>query len=102
MRVRRWLRVSAAAVLTLAVTAGASAQTTREEAIAQQEAGKAAKLQPYRPSPVERQFLVTLWDDLEIWRYQVYVENPALAQIDAKPFKAVRTWARQFYEVEPG
>ena len=44
-------------MLTLAVTAGASAQTTREEAIAQQEAGKAAKLQPYRPSPVERQFL---------------------------------------------
>lgn len=50
---------------------------------------------------IERRFLVTLWDDLEIWRYQAYVENPALAQIDAKPFKAVRTWCRQFYEVEP-
>jgi len=51
---------------------------------------------------IEHEFLSTLWDDLEIWRYQHYVEQPALAQIDAKPFKAVRAWCRQFYEVEPG
>ncbi len=50
---------------------------------------------------IERQFLVTLWDDLEIWRYQEYVEQPALAQIDAKPFKLVRDWCKQFYEIEP-
>jgi 3-ketosteroid 9alpha-monooxygenase subunit A len=48
---------------------------------------------------IERQFLTTLWDDLEIWRYQVYVERPALAQIDAKPFKLVRSWCKRFYEV---
>ncbi len=50
---------------------------------------------------VEKEFLSTLWDDLEIWRYQDYVENPALAQIDARPYAALRRWARQFYEVEP-
>lgn len=50
---------------------------------------------------VERDFLRTLWDDLEIWRYQVYVENPALAQQDARPYGALRKWAKQFYEVEP-
>ena len=44
---------------------------------------------------------VTLWDDLEIWRYQKYVEHPALAQQDAKPYGALRKWARQFYEIEP-
>jgi len=50
---------------------------------------------------IEKQFLVTLWDDLEIWRHQEYVEHPVLAQIDAKPFKTVRTWCKQFYEIEP-
>lgn len=48
---------------------------------------------------VEAEFLSTLWDDLEIWRYQVYVEHPALAQIDARPYASIRKWARQFYEV---
>ncbi len=42
-----------------------------------------------------------LWDDLEIWRYQVYVETPAFAKQDAKPYGALRKWARQFYELEP-
>jgi hypothetical protein len=48
-----------------------------------------------------KEFIQTLWDDLEIWRYQVYVENPALAQQDARPYGALRKWARQFYEIEP-
>jgi 3-Ketosteroid 9alpha-hydroxylase C-terminal domain/Rieske [2Fe-2S] domain len=43
----------------------------------------------------------TLWDDLEIWRYQIYVENPVLAQQDARPYGALRKWARQFYDVQP-
>jgi 3-ketosteroid 9alpha-monooxygenase subunit A len=47
----------------------------------------------------ENEFLHTLSDDLEIWRYQVYVENPALAKQDARPYGALRKWARQFYEV---
>jgi hypothetical protein len=50
---------------------------------------------------IRKEHLQTLWDDLEIWRYQVYVENPALAQQDAKPYGALRKWARQFYELEP-
>jgi 3-ketosteroid 9alpha-monooxygenase subunit A len=48
---------------------------------------------------VEKEFLITLEDDLEIWRYQDYVEHPALAKQDARPYGAVRRWARQFYEV---
>jgi hypothetical protein len=48
---------------------------------------------------VEKEFLVTLEDDLEIWRYQDYVEHPALAKQDARPYGALRRWARQFYEV---
>jgi 3-ketosteroid 9alpha-monooxygenase subunit A len=50
---------------------------------------------------VAKEFLQTLEDDLEIWRYQVYVSTPALAQQDAKPYGAVRKWARQFYEIAP-
>ena len=50
---------------------------------------------------VEKEFIVTLWDDLEIWRYQKYVEHPALAKRDARPYGSVRKWARQFYEIEP-
>ncbi|MHB8467096.1 MAG: aromatic ring-hydroxylating oxygenase subunit alpha [Acidimicrobiales bacterium] len=49
----------------------------------------------------EKEFLQTLWDDLEIWRYQVYVENPAFAPQDARPYGALRKWAKQFYEIEP-
>ena len=37
----------------------------------------------------------------DIWRYQKYVEHPALAKVDAKPYMAMRKWATQFYEV-PG
>ncbi len=44
---------------------------------------------------------MTLEDDLEIWRYQDYVEHPALARQDARPYGAVRRWAEQFYEVGP-
>ena len=50
---------------------------------------------------IEKQFLVTVWDDLEIWRYQKYVEHPALAKVDAKPYMALRKWAMQFADVTP-
>jgi hypothetical protein len=50
---------------------------------------------------VEKQFLGTVWEDLDIWRYQEYVERPPLAKIDAKPYMAMRKWATQFYEVPP-
>jgi 3-ketosteroid 9alpha-monooxygenase subunit A len=50
---------------------------------------------------VEKEFLVALADDLEIWRYQDYVEHPALAKQDARPYGALRRWARQFYEIGP-
>ena len=42
---------------------------------------------------------VTVWDDLDIWRYQKYVEHPALSRVDAKPYMALRKWATQFYDV---
>jgi hypothetical protein len=50
---------------------------------------------------IEKQFLSTVFDDLEIWRYQRYVENPALSKDDAKGYMALRKWATQFYEVPP-
>ena len=50
---------------------------------------------------VERQFLGTVWEDLDIWRYQEYIEQPALSKIDAKPYMAMRKWATQFYEAPP-
>jgi 3-ketosteroid 9alpha-monooxygenase subunit A len=43
----------------------------------------------------------TMWEDLEIWRYQRYVERPPLSKEDAKPHMALRRWATQFYEVPP-
>jgi 3-ketosteroid 9alpha-monooxygenase subunit A len=43
----------------------------------------------------------TVWDDLNIWRYQEYIEHPALSNVDAKPSMAMRKWATQFYEVPP-
>ena len=37
---------------------------------------------------IEKEFIVTLWDDLEIWRYQRYVEHPALAQAGRQALRA--------------
>jgi nitrite reductase/ring-hydroxylating ferredoxin subunit len=48
---------------------------------------------------IEKQFLSTVFDDLEIWRYQKYVEHPPLSKVDAKGYMALRKWATQFYEV---
>ncbi|MFI5717752.1 aromatic ring-hydroxylating dioxygenase subunit alpha [Nocardia sp. NPDC051750] len=48
---------------------------------------------------VEKQFLITVWDDLSIWRYQKYVEHPALSPQDAKPYMSLRQWATRFYDV---
>ena len=48
---------------------------------------------------IEKHFLSTVFDDLQIWRYQKYVENPALSKTDAKGYMALRKWATQFYEV---
>jgi 3-ketosteroid 9alpha-monooxygenase subunit A len=50
---------------------------------------------------VDEQFMVTIWQDLEIWRYQKYVEHPALAKQDAKPYGSLRKWAHQFYDDSP-
>jgi len=43
----------------------------------------------------------TVFDDLEIWRYQNYVEHPALSRADAEGHMALRRWAQQFYDVPP-
>ncbi|PXX07419.1 aromatic ring-hydroxylating oxygenase subunit alpha [Mycolicibacterium moriokaense] len=50
---------------------------------------------------VEQRYLRTIWEDLDIWRYQEYVERPALSKEDAKPYMALRKWATQFYDVPP-
>jgi len=50
---------------------------------------------------VEKQFLVTVFEDLSIWRHQEYVEHPPLSRVDAPPFRAMREWATQFYDVPP-
>jgi phenylpropionate dioxygenase-like ring-hydroxylating dioxygenase large terminal subunit len=50
---------------------------------------------------IEKQFLSTVFDDLQIWRYQKYVERPPLSRVDAKGYMALRKWATQFYEVPP-
>jgi hypothetical protein len=50
---------------------------------------------------IEKQFLSTVFDDLEIWRYQKYVEHPPLSKVDAKGYMALRKWATKFYEVPP-
>lgn len=33
---------------------------------------------------VDRHFLGTVWEDLNILRYQEYIENPALSRVDAR------------------
>jgi 3-ketosteroid 9alpha-monooxygenase subunit A len=48
---------------------------------------------------VEKQYLKTVWEDCDIWRYQKYVQHPALSKVDAKPYMALRKWATQFYDV---
>jgi hypothetical protein len=50
---------------------------------------------------IEKQFLSTVFDDLEIWRYHKYVERPALSRQDAKGYMALRKWAAKFYDVAP-
>lgn len=50
---------------------------------------------------VRRTYLQTPEQDYIIWRNQIYIEHPALAQRDARPYKALRTWAKQFYDEEP-
>ncbi|MFW0785807.1 Rieske 2Fe-2S domain-containing protein [Gordonia sp. CPCC 206044] len=64
--------------------------------------GDESDIPPYElKKKVEDRFLVTVFEDLDIWRYQKYVERPPLARIDAKPYMAMRRWATQFYEVPP-
>jgi phenylpropionate dioxygenase-like ring-hydroxylating dioxygenase large terminal subunit len=46
---------------------------------------------------MDKEYLGTMEQDLEIWRYQQYVTHPALAKQDARPYKALRRWTRQFY-----
>ena len=46
---------------------------------------------------MQKEYLGTMEEDLEIWRYQKYIANPALARQDAKPYKALRHWSKQFY-----
>jgi 3-ketosteroid 9alpha-monooxygenase subunit A len=48
---------------------------------------------------VEKEFLSTVEDDLEIWRYQKWIEHPAYSKIDAKGYAALRKWSQRFYGI---
>lgn len=50
---------------------------------------------------VDRQFLSTVDDDLNIWRHQKWIERPAYSKVDAKAYSTLRKWAQQFYDVPP-
>ena len=50
-------------------------------------------------SQVEKRYLRTVWEDMEVWRYMEFVERPPLSKADAEPYFALRQWARQFYDV---
>jgi hypothetical protein len=66
------------------------------------EDGDTGEIVPDRTrSFVERRYLVTPEEDFVIWRNQIYIEHPALAQRDAKPYGALRKWARNFYDEPP-
>jgi len=60
---------------------------------------------PEAPAPlvekVTRQFLTTVEDDLEIWRYQKWVDKPVYSRVDAKGYATLRRWSQQFYDVPP-
>ncbi len=50
---------------------------------------------------VAKEFLSTVEDDLEIWRYQAWIENPAYSKVDAKGYSTLRKWSKQFFDVGP-
>ena len=50
---------------------------------------------------IEKQYLVTVWEDLDIWRHQQYIEHPTHATVDAKGYVELRRWAKTFYELPP-
>ncbi|BBZ68772.1 (2Fe-2S)-binding protein [Mycolicibacterium insubricum] len=56
---------------------------------------------PHVREEVERKFLKTVWEDVDIWEHQIYIEHPPLARVDARHYMALRQWATQFYDVTP-
>jgi phenylpropionate dioxygenase-like ring-hydroxylating dioxygenase large terminal subunit len=42
----------------------------------------------------------SLPDDINIWDHQIFLDPPSLATEEARGFRAIRGWARQFYPVE--
>lgn len=39
---------------------------------------------------VTDEYLSTVEDDLNIWRHQVWIDNPAYSKVDAKGYAAIR------------
>ena len=56
---------------------------------------------PELQARIEREFLSTVEDDLNIWRHQAWVEHPAYSKADAKGYAAFRKWSQRFYDVGP-
>ena len=48
---------------------------------------------------VEREFLTTVDDDLNIWRHQKWIDQPAYSKVDAKGYATLRKWSQRFYDV---
>lgn len=55
---------------------------------------------PQLVDKVQREFLTTVEDDLEIWRHQAWVDQPIYSKVDAKGYAAFRKWSRLFYDVD--
>ena len=43
--------------------------------------------------------VTTVDDDLNIWRYQKWIEQPAYSKVDAKGYSTLRKWSQRFYDV---
>ncbi|HKI43304.1 MAG: Rieske 2Fe-2S domain-containing protein [Mycobacterium sp.] len=48
-----------------------------------------------------KQAKAALPDDIHIWKYQKYMDKPALTPSEAEGFYKLRSWARSFYPAEP-
>ncbi|MDZ7675390.1 MAG: Rieske 2Fe-2S domain-containing protein [Acidimicrobiales bacterium] len=48
---------------------------------------------------IDKEILATVEEDLGIWRYQKWVEDPAYSKIDAKGYSTLRKWSQRFYDI---
>jgi 3-ketosteroid 9alpha-monooxygenase subunit A len=49
---------------------------------------------------VQREFLTTVDDDLNIWRHQKWIDQPIYSKADAKGYATLRKWSHLFYDID--